>query len=268
VEAWLALFGLSLGVIGALTSARRAMPRQEPPLTIALTVAALEATRRAQGKVSPAHLAHAAVFALERDGGPDLALVREALEAHLDALPTEKVPPDAPLGPAVITAIEAAATAADREARSLSLRDVLARLREDRLVGALLDAADRPPPSRPGGRLGAPYRAPGAGELVAIVLVNDDVSTMEGVLAVLRDAFAKGNAEALHLMLTTHYEGRAVVGRYPQTEAEAVRARAVAHARTMGMPLAIELELGENEASASARRLSLAERVRDFFRAA
>jgi ATP-dependent Clp protease adaptor protein ClpS len=266
VEAWLALVGLSLGVIGAWTSARRVMPRQEAPLTIALTVAALEATRRAQGKVSPAHLAHAAVFALERQDGPDLAMVREAIEAHLDALPAEKVHPEAPLGASVMTAIQDAAFAAEEEARTLSLRDVLDRLKGDRLVDALLDAADRPPPSRPSGRLGAPYRAPGASDLAAVLLVNDDVSTMEGVLAVLRDAFAKGNAEALHLMLTTHYEGRAIVGRYPRAEAEALRARAVAHARTMGLPLAIEVE-GE-EAPARAKGLSLAERVRGLFRAA
>ncbi len=235
-------------------------------LTVALTVAALEATRRAQGKVSPAHLAHAAVFALERDGGPDLAPVRESLEAHLDALPSEKVPPDAPLGPDLMAAIQSAATSAEQEAKALSLRDVLERMRDDRLVAALLDAADRPPPSRPSGRLGAPYRATAASDLVAILLLDDDVSSMEGVLAVLRGAFAKGNAEALHLMLTTHYEGRAVVGRYPRTEAEALRERAVTHARTMGMPLAIELE--GQPPFAKARGPSLAARVRGFFRAA
>ena len=147
----------------------------------------------------------------------------------------------------------------------MTLRDVLEGLKTDRLVSALLEAADRPPPSRSSGRLGAPYRAPGASDHVAIFLLNDDVSTMEGVLAVLHDAFAKGHAEALHLMLTTHNEGRANVGRYPPAEAEELRARAVARARTIGLPLAIAVE---GDKPAVAKGLSFADRVRDLFRAA
>ncbi len=265
MDAWLALVGLSLGVMGALTSARRQMLRQEAALTIALTVAALEATRRAQGPVSPAHFAHAAVFALERDGGPDLSLVRETLEAHLDALPTAHVPPEAPLGREIMAAMNAAANAAGRRSSPLSLRDVLERLRSHRHVAALLDAAERPPISRPGDRVGAPYRAPAASDVARLLLLNDDTSTMEGVLVVLRDTFAKGSAEALHLMLTTHYEGHAVVGRCPRSEAEVLCRRATLRARELGMPLAIVIDT-EGDATTS-KRPTLTDRVLGLFRA-
>jgi ATP-dependent Clp protease adapter protein ClpS len=263
VDAWLALVGLSLGVVGAWSTVRRALPRQESTLTIALTVAALEAARRAQGPVSPAHLAHAAVFALERDDGPDLSPVREAIEAHLDALPPGHVPADAPLGRAVMRAIQAAAAAAEHEATLLTLRAVLEGLRADRHVASLLEATERPPPSRPSGRLGAPYRAVSTPDVVHVLLKNDDVSTMEGVLAILRECFAKGNAEALHLMLTTHYEGSAIVGRYPRMEAEALRARACRKARDLGMPLAIELATDTERESPP--RPTWVDRVRRLF---
>ena len=263
MDAWLALVGLSLGVVGAWSTVRRALPRQEPTLTIALTVAALEAARRAQGPVSPAHLAHAAVFALERDDGPDLSPVREAIETHLDELPPEHVPADAPLGREVMRAIQAAAVTAEHEATVLTLRAVLEGLRTDHHVAALLDATERPPPSRPSGRLGAPYRAVATSDVVHVLLKNDDVSTMEGVLAVLRECFAKGNAEALHLMLTTHYEGSAVVGRYPRMEAEALRTRAARRARDLGMPLAIELTM--DAARDASPRPTWVDRMRRLF---
>ncbi len=266
MDAWLTLVGLSAGIYGAWRTVRLQMPRQEPALTIALSVAALEAARRAQGPVEPAHLAHAALFALEREDGPDLSRVREALEAHLDALPSGAAANAPPLGRAVTVAIETAARAAHDAAGPLTLRDVLALLREDAHVATLLDAASQPPPSRPG-RIGAPYRAGDAHDLARLVLLDDDVSTMEGVLAVLRESFVKGNAEALHLMLTTHYEGRAVVRRCPRAEADALRARALEHARRLGMPLAIVVESGAAVAPPAKTRPSLAARLRGLLRA-
>ena len=88
----------------------------------------------------------------------------------------------------------------------MSLRDVLELLRSDACVQGLLEAVDQPAPSQ-SGRLGAPYRAARASEPVEIVLLDDDVSTMDGVLALLGDCFCKGHAEALHLMLISQGDG-------------------------------------------------------------
>ena len=251
MDTWLALVGLSLGVLGALPrTRRRRLPRQESALTIALTVAALEATRRGHAEVVPAHVAYAAVFALEQPGGPDLSAVREQIDAELEALPVT-APPDAgqarePLGQHVRRAVRRAAAKADTELRSLSLDDVLGALQGEPSVDALLDAAHKPPPSTPSPDSGAPYRTTRSATDARVVLLNDDVSTMEGVLEVLRECFSKGHAEALHLMLTTHYAGRAIVGHYAWDEAEARRRAATARARGIGMPLAI-LVLGDGE---------------------
>ena len=254
MEAWLALFGLSLGATFAWSTVRRsAMPRQESALTIALTVAALEAARREHGPVTAAHLAHAAMFAYERENGPDLVRVRDAIDVHLDTLPVRAevlvegkvVAPshEAPLGREVMAAIQAAAVAADFEMRTLSLRAVLERLRGEVFVRALLDAIDAPPKSQPRDLVGAPYRAATSEDRVVVRLRNDESSTMEGVLVVLRESFAKGNAEALHLMLTTHYEGSAIVGRYAHAEAESLKKHATQRARDLGMPLVIDVDL-------------------------
>lgn len=250
MDAWLALVGLSIGVLGALPrTRRRRLPRQESALTIALTVAALEATRRGHAEVVPAHVALAAVFALEQPGGPDLSAVREAIEAELEALPVA-VPAEAgtrePLGDEVRRAVRRAAAKADNELRSLSLDDVLVALHGEPAVDALLAAANAPPPSRPGAVTGAPYRVARPETDARVVLLNDDVSTMEGVLEILRECFSKGHAEALHLMLTTHYAGRAIVGHYAWDEAVARKHAATSRARGIGMPLAILVE-GEAE---------------------
>jgi ATP-dependent Clp protease adaptor protein ClpS len=160
-------------------------------------------------------------------------------------------------------AVRAAACAATESMRPLSLDHVL----EELAVGdghiQIARAAREPAPaSSPLLRDGAPYRAPPPEQHASVVLWNDDVSTMEGVLEILRDCFAKAEPEALHLMLTTHYIGQAIVGRYGWDEANTRAARATARARKMGMPLRITVNSVEQLFAAPP--LTLAERLRRF----
>ena len=63
-----------------------------------------------------------------------------------------------------------------------------------------------------------------------VVLLNDDYTTMEFVVAVLMSVFAKCREEADRIMLDVHRRGRGVVGAYPWdialTKAEQVHALA------------------------------------------
>src|SRR5690349_21451091 len=53
-----------------------------------------------------------------------------------------------------------------------------------------------------------------------VIFHNDDYTTMEFVVAVLRQFFHKSETEALHIMLTVHKKGAAVAGIYPRDVAE------------------------------------------------
>ncbi len=234
-------------------------PRQAPRLTIALTVAALDAARRGHAEVLPEHLVFAALFEVERSEA-----IRRKLEARLDAVEAA----DGPLEPSAVrlsNALLGALYHASRRAmgamRPLTLEDVAKALGDDGRMAALLEEAHGlpEPPVSPG----APYRASASDAPAEIVIWNDEQSTMAGVLDVLRKCFAKGEAEALHVMLTTHYVGDCVIGRYPWEDATRLAGQAIARARGAGMPLRITVALaGERE---RARKSGLAARVKRFF---
>ena len=65
-----------------------------------------------------------------------------------------------------------------------------------------------------------------------VVMLNDDYTPMEFVVAVLRRVFNKSQPEAERIMLKVHHEGRGVCGIYPRdiamTRIEIVRQLAVA----------------------------------------
>ncbi|GHT75038.1 ATP-dependent Clp protease adapter protein ClpS [Spirochaetia bacterium] len=69
------------------------------------------------------------------------------------------------------------------------------------------------------------------GEL-RVILLNDDYTTMDFVVEILRLIFHKNEAEANLIMLDVHRKGRGIVGQYPQdiarTKAEQVHAMAKA----------------------------------------
>jgi ATP-dependent Clp protease adaptor protein ClpS len=75
-----------------------------------------------------------------------------------------------------------------------------------------------------------------------VIFHNDDYTTMEFVVLVLRQYFHKSETESLHIMLTVHKKGSAVAGIYPRDVAETKVAEVMRHAREMGMPLLLTTE--------------------------
>lgn len=75
-----------------------------------------------------------------------------------------------------------------------------------------------------------------------VLMHNDDYTTMEFVIEVLREIFHKPATEAEKIMLTIHFQGVGNCGTYPyaiaETKADQVRQRA----RKSGFPLRCSLE--------------------------
>ncbi len=76
----------------------------------------------------------------------------------------------------------------------------------------------------------------------SVVFHNDDYTTMEYVVEVLRRFFHKSETEALHIMLTVHKRGKAVAGVYPRDVAETKVAEVMRDARDHGHPLLVTAE--------------------------
>ena len=75
-----------------------------------------------------------------------------------------------------------------------------------------------------------------------VIFHNDDYTTMEYVIGVLRRFFHRTETEALHIMLTVHKKGRAVAGIYPREVAETKVAEVMRDAREHGHPLLVTAE--------------------------
>jgi ATP-dependent Clp protease adaptor protein ClpS len=75
-----------------------------------------------------------------------------------------------------------------------------------------------------------------------VLFHNDDYTTMEYVVEVLRRFFHKSETEALHIMLTVHKKGKAIVGLYPRDVAETKVAEVMRDARDRGHPLLVTTE--------------------------
>lgn len=75
-----------------------------------------------------------------------------------------------------------------------------------------------------------------------VLLHNDDYTSMEFVVAVLINSFAKTRAQAMTVMLQVHHKGVGVAGVYSRDEAETKADTVMKQARAEGMPLLLSTE--------------------------
>ncbi len=75
-----------------------------------------------------------------------------------------------------------------------------------------------------------------------VIMHNDDFTTMDFVVDILRGIFHKDEMEAERLMLLVHEVGKAVVGSYPYDIAVSRVQTAAARAKAEGFPFRMTLE--------------------------
>jgi ATP-dependent Clp protease adaptor protein ClpS len=78
--------------------------------------------------------------------------------------------------------------------------------------------------------------------LYHVVLHNDDYTTMEFVVHVLKRFFHHSDTDARHIMLSVHHKGQAVAGTFSRDVAESKVAQVTDYARTNGAPLKLTTE--------------------------
>jgi ATP-dependent Clp protease adaptor protein ClpS len=76
----------------------------------------------------------------------------------------------------------------------------------------------------------------------AVILHNDDYTTMEFVVEVLKKYFSKTGDDAARIMLKVHNEGKGVAGIYPHEIAETKAKQVMDYARDRGFPLMCTVE--------------------------
>lgn len=76
----------------------------------------------------------------------------------------------------------------------------------------------------------------------AVVLHNDDYTTMEFVVEILQRYFHRTIEEATRVMLSVHQQGKGVAGVYGYEIAETKAAQVEDHARSRGFPLKCTVE--------------------------
>ncbi|MDO8989349.1 MAG: ATP-dependent Clp protease adapter ClpS [Sideroxyarcus sp.] len=79
-------------------------------------------------------------------------------------------------------------------------------------------------------------------KLYKVILLNDDYTTMEFVIEVLKTFFAMSQERATQVMLQIHNEGSAVCGLYPKDIAETKVNQVSAFAKQHGHPLRCHTE--------------------------
>lgn len=82
-----------------------------------------------------------------------------------------------------------------------------------------------------------------------VIMHNDDFTTMEFVVMVLKTVFYKSEDEANQLMLSVHKQGQAVVGLYRLDIAASKSQRAMRMAREQGFPFQLTWEPEETDFS-------------------
>lgn len=74
-----------------------------------------------------------------------------------------------------------------------------------------------------------------------VLLHNDDFTTMDFVVMLLKNVFHKNEAEANSIMLRVHNEGQGVAGTYTYDIAATKIKKSVAMARAEGFPLRLSM---------------------------
>ncbi len=77
-----------------------------------------------------------------------------------------------------------------------------------------------------------------------VVMHNDDYTTMEFVVDVLKNDFQHPHEHAMALMLKIHEQGRAIAGSYSREIAESKALKVIQKARAQGHPLRLTVEQG------------------------
>ena len=80
-----------------------------------------------------------------------------------------------------------------------------------------------------------------------VVMHNDDVTTMEFAVDVLRKVFYKNAEDATMLMLDVHHKGQAVVGTYSLDIAASKVNKALLMAKEQGFPFRMTIEPAETD---------------------
>lgn len=75
-----------------------------------------------------------------------------------------------------------------------------------------------------------------------VIIYNDDFTTMEFVVMILKQIFFKSEEEAQTLMLQVHHSDKAVVGIYSYDIAVSKAKKATSMAREQGFPLRLTVE--------------------------
>jgi len=83
------------------------------------------------------------------------------------------------------------------------------------------------------------YKLP---KLYKVILLNDDYTTFDFVIEILKGVFSKSEEEAINLTLKVDREGSAVVGTYPYEIAVMKVERTHSLARNAGYPLRAVVE--------------------------
>ena len=78
-----------------------------------------------------------------------------------------------------------------------------------------------------------------------VIIYNDDFTTMEFVVMILKQVFFKSEEEAQALMLQVHHSDKAVVGIYSYDIAVSKANKATSMAREQGYPLRLTVEQEE-----------------------
>ena len=79
-------------------------------------------------------------------------------------------------------------------------------------------------------------------KMYRVILLNDDFTTMDFVVAILETVFKKSPAEAVQIMLQVHNKGRGLCGVYAKQIAEAKVEQVHKKARAAGYPLRCTFE--------------------------